>query len=681
MEISKTNVKDLLSNHDVIFYIPPYQRNYEWDREQCEILFEDIKKISSSNSSANSLTEEHFFGTIIYYADVAQTDLEQPKKYILVDGQQRLTSVMLLLAACRDASKDQEHKKVIEKKYLKNDSVEGDVELKIKLKQVESDWDAYKNIVLSKDMSDENKKSRVYKNYKFFYDLINHLSEAESESEAKVWSLISHGLGNLSIVTIQLEPEKNTWEKPQEIFESMNSLGKPLSLADFVRNYLLLGKTAKEQEELYHDKWITIEKNLISSDSKNFNTSSYIRDFMQLRKSRNYKKAEEANYKELYREFKNIYGNNGNHKELFDELSKLSKFYAYIGILKNTPDEISQKLKDLKQVEFSVFYSFILGLFEWWDQKKFNDKDIADILDAIFIYIARRRIMRLAEGENKMILFLYSHYSALIDSVNKKAKMFEILSRQSYPVRLPNDEEIRAKLMSDSHSFHKAKSAKFFLALLEESLTKNRPDLRDSSLQVEHIMPQKLSKKWQESLGKEGQRIYDSYLNNIGNLTLIRHNKEASNKSFDEKKKIYSNNSGMQITRDKIVDQKKWGEKEIKNRAEYLIDILLNKILNIPHNLKKSNNWSQGPSSKKIDFERMGLIGKEIYLIENPEYVAKVTGIKDLIYKGETCNLSPLTGKILTELGKANNSKKYWGVRQWAYKGKSLKELLDEFDD
>ncbi|MCG2809707.1 MAG: DUF262 domain-containing protein, partial [Candidatus Portnoybacteria bacterium] len=180
----------LLSNNDVTFFIPPYQRNYEWGKEMCEILYKDIEKVADSEDT------QHFFGTVIYYAE--STILGQPDKYILVDGQQRLTTTMLFLIAAKDAITDEQLKNMIDSKYLKNNNVSGDVEYKIKLKQVESDWKAYKNIILGEHLDDADKKSNVFKNYKFFK------SKLERLEQDKLKNLVEKGLVNFNIVTIQL---------------------------------------------------------------------------------------------------------------------------------------------------------------------------------------------------------------------------------------------------------------------------------------------------------------------------------------------------------------------------------------------------------------------------------------------------------------------------------------------
>ncbi|MGQ9804575.1 MAG: DUF262 domain-containing protein [Chlorobiales bacterium] len=655
----------LLSNNDVTFFIPPYQRNYEWGEEMCEILFKDIEKVTNSRDT------QHFFGTIIYYAE--STILGQPDKYILVDGQQRLTTIMLFLIAARDCVSDDFLKNTIDSKYLKNNNVSGDVEYKIKLKQVESDWKAYKNIILGEHLDDSDKKSNVFKNYKFFK------SKLEKLEQDKIRDLIQEGLVNFNIVTIQLEPERNPWENPQEIFESMNSLGKPLSLADLVRNYLLLGKSSDQQNTLYHNYWLKIEQNL-SGDNNAFSVSAFIRDYMQLIDSTSYKKATDTNHKELYRDFKDSFGDD-NHEQLIKKLAEYSNEYSILAGYKPSGNiKIDQKITDLRTLKVSAFYSFILGVLHLRTEQKITDDDCLAILDAIFIYIARRRILRLAKGENKDAPLLVKYFDDLIESEDKKAKMLEILSNQPYNLRLPNDNEITNYLLSKESNFYNFEIGKFLLSLIEEHLTRNRPTLTDKLLQVEHIMPQTLNETWKNELGENYQVIHDNYLNNIGNLTLIRHNKELSNHSFRGKKEIYENNAGMQIAKNKITDQQNWGEEQIKARAKYLVGILVDKILPINAELKTSNNYSSEKKSigNRLSFESLDLIGKTIVYFDDATIVAEVIGDKEVKFEGKVWKLSPLTREIETRKNRRNRSGSYWGVNMWKYEGRTLEEWMNE---
>jgi len=655
----------LLSNNDVTFFIPPYQRNYEWGEDMCEILYKDIEKV------ANSRDTQHFFGTIIYYSE--STILGQPDKYILVDGQQRLTTTMLFLIAARDCIIDDLLKNTIDSKYLKNNNVSGDVEYKIKLKQVESDWKAYKNIILGEHLDDIDKKSTVFKNYKFFK------SKLEKLEQNIIRDLIEKGLVNFNIVTIQLEPERNHWEKPQEIFESMNSLGKPLSLADLVRNYLLLGKSSSQQNNLYHNFWLKIEQNL-SGDNNAFSVSAFIRDYMQLIDIANYKKATDANHKELYRDFKDLFGDD-NHEQLIKKLAEYSNEYAILASYKSSRnDKIDLKITDLKVVESSGFYSFILGILNLRTEQKLDDNNTLMILDAIFIYIARRRILRVTQGENKNAPLLVKYFDDLIEAEDKKAKMLEILSNQQYSLRLPNDNDIINYLSSPESNFYNLRSSKFLQCLIEDKLTRNRPSLNDKLLQVEHIMPQTLNESWKNELGENYQEIHDNYLNNIGNLTLIRHNQELSNHSFRGKKEIYENNAGMQIAKNKIIDQQNWGEEQIKNRAEYLIRIIIENILPIEDRLKTSNNYSTEKRSvgNRLSFETLDLIGKTIVYFDDGNITAEVIGNKEVKFEDKVWRLSPLTREIETRKNRRNRSGAYWGVNMWKYQGRTLEEWMNE---
>lgn len=669
MQSRDNKIIPLLSNNDVTFFIPPYQRNYEWDIQMCDTFYKDIEKVAHNSNT------QHFFGTIIFYEERSQI-FGEPSRYILVDGQQRLTTTMLFLIAARDVIQDEILKNTIDSKYLRNNNVSGnDVEYKIKLKQVENDWGAYKKLVLQEELSEKDKKSIVYSNYLFFKSKLEKLEQTD------INDLIVKGLVNFNIVTIQLEPERNKWEKPQEIFESMNSLGKPLSLADLVRNYLLLGKTAAKQEILYHNYWLKIEKNLVGPNDS-FSVSSFIRDYMQLEAASSYKKATEVNYKELYHDFKELFENT-EAETLIEKLAFYSDNYSVLAGYKSSGDErIDTKISDLKTVESSGFYSFILGVLQLWTDGKLSSDDCLSILDAVFIYITRRRILRLTQGENKNAPQLVRFFDELITAFSKKDKMLSILSNQLYALRLPNDNELFTYLTSQDSNFYNLRICKFIFSLIEESITKSRPK-SDMYLQIEHIMPQTLNDNWKNMLGIDYQRIYDAYLNNIGNLTLIRHNQELGNSPFVNKKDIYINKAGMQISKDKIIDKDSWGEAEIKERASYLTKLITDNVLSISENLKNSNNYSieKKTGSSRFSFAEVNLIGKQITYYDDESIKAEVVADKEVKFEGKKWRLSPITREIETRKQRCTKSGAYWGIDKWMYQGKTLEELMREVAD
>lgn len=661
MKPIEQHLLSMLSNKDVTFFIPPYQRNYEWSETQCEIFFDDIIKVTELNLTGTQA--EHFFGTIVYVQD--EHVFGEPDVLVLTDGQQRITTTMLCLAAIRDSIENDNAKEYIDKTYLKNDNVSSDTEYKIKLKQVETDWEAYKNIILHNDMTEDDMKSAVWKNYTYFK---NRIRNEMTDKDYELTKLIELGLEKFSLVTIQLEPKKNFWENPQEVFESMNSLGKPLSLADLVRNYILLGKDADEQENLYHRYWLSMEKTVPNV------LSDYIRNYMQLNQKEAYKKATEKNYKELYSIFKEIFKGT-DAQELLNELKKYSKYYAQIALGESTGNPIVDlKLADLRSIDVTTTYSFLMVIMNEWDNDNLSAKEVNDILEVFIIYFLRRKMLRLTQGENKAFPRLIKKIPLLISSVDKKLKMFEILGNQENALRLPNDIEVRQQLQT--MNFYNFSHCKFILSLIEESITKFRPAKTDKLLQVEHIMPQTLNDNWIAMLGNENERVHQEYVHTIGNLTLIRHNQELGNKSFDEKKYVYINHAGLQIAKTNIVDCSKWTEEEIVRRRNWIIDYVLNEIIPLPDEMKTKNNFAKR-QSRLYSLSEHGLIGKYITYIYDKNISVKVVGDRDVEFEGKKWKLSPLVRELETRRGKVNSSGSYSGPVYWEYNGINIVEYYE----
>lgn len=655
----ETKLLHMLSNNDVTFFIPPYQRNYEWTDEQCAVFLNDVIKTYGSNSAGKNT--EHFFGTITYFQTEAA--FGQPNKLVLIDGQQRITTTMLFLVALRDLLEDANLVKFIDNKYLRNDNVSGESEYKVKLKQVETDWVAYKNIILSEGLSDKEKNSAVYRNYRYF---LNKLMDYRNEGN-DLGALIEKGLNKFSVITIELQPDKNVWENPQEIFESMNSLGKPLSLADLVRNYLLLGLDADTQGFLYNQYWLHMEKVIPGQ------VSNFIRDYMQAYEKRPFLKATETNYKELYGLFKRMFSDRET-RGLLKDIAESATIYSYLlpgGSCGNRV--IDRQLQDLRSINVTTAYSFLLVLLKAWRQEELSDMDIVNILEAFKIYCLRRRLIALTAAENKNFPALAAHIPALIKAQDKKEKMFEILSKQESNLRLPNDIELSRYMRT--MNFYNFRYCKFFLSLIEEKITKSRPDQSDENLQIEHIMPRKLSDKWLDDLGEDYEAIHQELVDTIGNLTLIRHNQELGNKSFREKRKVYEEKAGLQIAKTEIINHQIWNDKSINQRADWIIAYLLNDVLPIPDNMRKTNNFSP-KEGRYLSFQNLQLIGLDISFVDDSSLIAHVVSDKEVEFEGKRWRLSPLTKEIQTRRGKVNASGSYQGAWWWEFDGIRLSEIM-----
>lgn len=650
---------NLLSNKNVTFFIPPYQRNYEWAEEQCKVFLEDICKTAESNFVGKRM--EHFFGSVTYFAD--KPVFGQPDKLILIDGQQRITTTMLFLVALRDILDDEQTKAYIDNNYLKNDSSVDDTQYKIKLKQVETDWETYKRIILGEEVEETEKNSAVYRNFSYFKNKLYGLKNSGKD----LGVLISEGLQYFTVVTLELKPLENPWENPQEIFESMNSIGKPLSLADLVRNYLMLGLDSETQEIFYKQYWLKIEKRLSGR------ISYFIRDYMQMTERKSFKQATETNYKELYSQFKTIYmGIDSN--DMLDNLEQYSVYYSWInGDYSTGNKEIDSILKDIRVLNVTTAYSFLMALMYSWKKDDFKTDEMISILTVFNCYCMRKRILGITQAENKAFPALVKRITELQRASDKEIAMFKIVATQENTLRLPNDIEMKRHL--ETMNFYNFKYCKYFLALIEEKLTKSRPDLTDNKLQVEHIMPRTLNATWEKELGSDYARIHQELVNVIGNITLIRHNQELSNKPFKEKLEIYENNSGLQIAKTKITNQKHWNEETIKKRSEWIIDYLLKNIVPIPESMRETNNFIP-KEGRHLSFIELGLVGETINFIDDVNITARVIDDKHVEFEGKEWSLSPLTREIYERKGKIRASGSYSGADHWEYDGLKLSSVF-----
>lgn len=665
MKASPMYLLDSLSNNDVTFFIPPYQRNYEWSTDNCKVLLADVEKVTDSNLA--NVRTEHFFGSIVYV--VEDSGFGIPDKFVLTDGQQRITTTMLLLMALRDSIADSNYQEEIQRRYLQNDRADEDVEYKIKLKQVETDWEAYKRLVLRGDVDASHRNSAVHQNYQFFRKALDPMTDERKKD------LLVKGLSKFSIISIQLEPERNPWENPQEIFESMNSLGKPLSLADLVRNYLLMGKSSQQQTDLYNGYWLSLEKRLPGQ------LSEFIRDWMQADQHRSFKVARESNYKELYGSFKEIV--RGRSVEgLFESFVRFSHPYAIISGLEQTGiARLDQVIADLNVIGVAPAYSYLTEVLASWEASQLSDGDVINVLAGFRTYLLRRRVLGMTQAENKFYPVLGARLGELLNSEEILDTLFGQLSSQEYALRLPNDDEMAARLRSmNFYNLGRSRNyPRLLLSMAEESLTKSRPKWDDPQLQLEHIMPQKLNAAWTRLLGDEAEDVHQELVNNVGNITLIRHNQELGNKAFSDKKETYAGQSGLQVTQNRILDRDVWDSASIKRRQDYLIHLFTQQILEVPSRFKRASNWNQNArESTQFDSRETlnQLIGQTIEFISNPVMTAQVVSDSKVEFEGAEWSLGPLT-KVLKERSgaKISKSSNFHGASNWSWDGTRLIDL------
>lgn len=556
MEANKIRLLEFLGSGKRTFNIPVYQRNYDWKTEHCTRLFKDVEKIALSDFQI-----EHFLGTVVYVISQIQPNFLE---FVLIDGQQRITSVTLLLKALYDAIEDEELKEDIYESYIINKRApEG---LRIKLKPIESDMSAYENI-LSKDIGKSD--SNIYNNYMTFKSLIAN-SEATPEQ-------LYNALNNVELVYIQLEKDKKS-ENPQMIFESLNSTGLSLTQADLIRNFLLMNHSYDEQKKLYKEYWLKIENLLTNSK-----ISDFVRDYLTMK---TYKISVKDKVYETFKNFALDPKNNFDEQGLLEDLLVFAKYYSNFLYCNSENTKINYCLEQFQQLKSSTVYPVLLYIFDdCYAYKKIDESELVNIMNILISYIFRRLICGYPTNALNKI------FANLIDEIERSNetkysdKILSILAQKTSTGTFPKNKEFELEFMQKD--LYKSKIDKYTLCMLENSLNKEKV-LVSNDITVEHIMPQTLTPQWQIELGKKYENIHAQYLHTIGNLTISGYNSELSNKDFSDKKDIYRK-SNISLCRD-ICDYDKWNDESIKKRAKSLFNIAIN-IWSLPekYNLIKEN--------------------------------------------------------------------------------------------
>lgn len=609
MEARKIKLLEFIGNGKKTFNIPVYQRNYDWKEEQCRKLFEDIQNIVKSDYEI-----EHFLGTVVFVSSKSEMNFNE---YVLIDGQQRITSIMLLLKVLHEKVTDGNDKEEIWEEYLINKRAPEE-NLRIRLKPVESDGMPYKKLIEENDIS---LTSNVCKNYRLFEKLIQESNYSAEE--------IYKALGKIELVYIQLEKGKKS-ENPQMIFESLNSTGLSLTQGDLIRNYLLMNHEYEKQKMLYKNFWLEIEKRIT-----NEKISDFVRDYLTM------KNGSISNKDKVYDDFKKyIKQNNENMDEegILEELKTYSEYYSWF-LNGNSPNnKINEKLSEFRYLRNTTVYPLILSVFEdTYSYKNINENELFDILNLLISYIFRRSVCGYTTNSLNKVF-------ASIVVLLKSKDIYKQIEKGLMSKSFPGDEEFRAEFIKCNFYKKGTEFCKYTLKLLEIFENKEQTDMEN--ITIEHIMPQTLNSEWRIELGSKFEQIHSEYINTIGNLTLTGYNPELSNKNFELKKRYYEE-SNIKMSRE-IVNYDKWKDTEIKDRAEQLFE-KAKKIWKLP----------QGYDNKNIDNLEYGknyLLGSNInitgkkpskLIISGKEYSIK--SWKELIEK--LClELYELEPRILREL-------------------------------
>ena len=584
MKTESHSINDVLAKNATSFFIPPFQRAYAWGRPEIERYFSDISRIIESEIDKKQHDKlEHFFGTVVIKEEKAGF----ANKSVVVDGQQRLTTTLIFLIALRDCETDTVKQDYITQNYLTNNS--SSFQDKIKLKQVTKDWDSYRALV-TKSQPNPGVISIAYELLK---KLITEKRKFNPEVEFEHYIIAIQRI-NVAVIFLDERPFKG--EDPQIIFETLNSLGKPLTLSDLVRNFVLLNMESNKQSDIYEKIWHPKIEDVL-----NENSSKFFRDYLQYKTASSLKVVSDNNTKELYQQFKDFVEENfEDHNDFVNDIVRFVKCYKWIitEIINESISTNNTKDKEIKELLRNIFHDikaeafkpFVLGLLEYHqytvNDVKLSDEFLIATLTTIRTYLIRRRILGLTQGENKNIVT----FSKKIEGLSKgNIQMIELLTNVFYRLRLPNDNEIKTSLTTMNFYEGSKQYSKFILGKIEEHNTKVSVDFRNPKITIEHIMPQTLEDSWKVELGENYKDIHKNYIHNIGNLILTEFNSEIGNKPFEEKKRKLETSS-LNYRLD-IIKRITWSEQSIKEHLSNMITWFLD-TFSLPEQFREKANWN-----------------------------------------------------------------------------------------
>ncbi|WQS69261.1 DUF262 and DUF1524 domain-containing protein [Helicobacter pylori] len=525
------------------FVIPIYQRVYSWEKEQCKQLWDDIIK-----TGGNDQIEGHFIGSIVFVHDGIYTT--NYNELLIIDGQQRLTTITLLLTALRNHLSDEDELlekfscQKIQNRYLINSDEKGDKKFKLILS--EPDRDTLLSLI------DENKRKpselslKIMENFKLFEEWIR--------KNTNKLETIFKGLDKLMVVEISLERGK---DNPQLIFESMNSTGKDLTQTDLIRNYILMGLEPEKQKIFYKKYWRAMEEDFKQNETL-FN--QFVRHYLTI-------KTRIPNINKVYEAFKRYQQERGIETEaLLQDLQKYCGYFCRIVFKKEADKDLNKALGFLVDLEMDVIYPLLLELYSDYSDGVLSKQDFIPIIYLTESYICRRAVCGLGTNSlNKVFPSFTKHIQKDEYFKSLKAHFGYLTEKQ----RFPNNDEFKKLFITID--FYNFKKREYFLERLENFERKEPVNTKECT--TEHIMPQTLTEKWERDLGGNFQAIHDKYLHTIGNLTLTGYNQEYSNNSFQEKRDMEKGfkQSPLRLNQS-LKDLESFGEKEIEKRANDLAD-------------------------------------------------------------------------------------------------------------
>ncbi len=547
MKAGETSLQKLM-NSALQFVVPIYQRTYSWTLKQCNQLWKDVISITHRKDE-----KVHFIGSVVYI-DLG-TPLGRPQQLLLIDGQQRLTTLSLLLCAFAryiEANKLSEriNPNKIKNQFLINSDEIG--EDKYKLILTEQDKATMVRILEGTEATLVEPSIRILENFRHFEKLV-----AESGESIET---IFEGINRLMLVAVALD---KAHDNPQLIFESMNSTGKDLSQADLIRNYILMGLSQDEQNKLYTTYWRPMEQGFGQQGYTDY-FDWFMRDFLSSQNN----SGRICKIGEVYETFKTYHKSGVSNEQLLIDVYTYSKYYIAMHLGKEKDSELKALWAQLRTLDVSVSYPFLMRVYNDYENQKLTKQEFITIIKSTISYIVRRVICEIPT--NSLNKTFATFYGKIKQGNYVKSILVEYVIKDSYRA-FPTDDEVKEKLLSKDIYHLRIKN--YLLEMLENQGHKEPISITGNGLTVEHIMPQNPTpnKEWREMLGQNWKEVQRAYLHTLGNLTLTAYNSEMSDRPFTEKKAIPGGfiDSHLRLNHD-IANLLKWDEHEIINRANKL---------------------------------------------------------------------------------------------------------------
>ncbi|WRB23713.1 DUF262 domain-containing protein [Helicobacter pylori] len=546
MKATQSTINDFFALTGTVFSIPVYQRNYTWGEENCEKLLQDIISISQNKKT-------HFMGSITYILHLIDDEksLRQLQEFVIIDGQQRVTTIMLLLKAIETKIQNEEIKKEINNLL----NLTGQ---RLRLKPIKSDKEAF-DLVMQNRSHEIQGLSHIKNNYKFFTKELEHYLSKGVRIEEIYGAFL-----RLKIVAVGLELGE---DDPQVVFESINATGVQLKGLDLIRNYLMMGENSDKQNHLYETYWVPLENWLGERDLNDF-IKTYLRIYFEDR----LKEGEREVYDALKAHHRDNFPNN--IQGLMSDMREYGRIYQIFldrdhhFLHRGDPQQLANlrlRVKDLVKIKFGVAKPFVLRCARDFEEGKLDYENFHEILQILISYFVRRSVC--GDSTPTLTRVLYSLYRQLGEDVSADA-LKRYLGKSVGQAVFPNDDKIKAAF-AVRNAYAANQVCKFILLEIEKLSNAEPP--KEEGLEVEHFYPKTPTQEWRDMVG-DYFTFEQDYLNNFGNLTLSGQNQRLGNKPYDEKIRLMEEYSSLHLNDYFINNTHSWGIEEVKARSGYLAD-------------------------------------------------------------------------------------------------------------